>query len=126
MYLARTKDKELLVDPETMKDKTKHDEEVLWYLDRHNAPRGYPKEMKKELSKHRFIQFSMIDSALLFLHEKLSCIICPKVCNWKKRDKLMKLYNKGKDMFEEELSLINLLKNLQLLQTVQKNHIFTD
>ena len=52
--------------------------------------------------------------------------MCAKVCRWRNREKLQKLYDECKDKIENELNLIKLIKTMKLLKIVLRNSLFTE
>lgn len=128
LFLARTRDPNLLLDQkldEDGKEQSNQETKITKYLNEKNFPCDYDDVMRRELQKHRLIRLSLRDHILLFIHNNLGAVICQKVCLWKKKDKLQKLYSQGQKRIEKDLNLVKLVRNLKRIQILMKNSLMT-
>lgn len=126
LYLARTKDKNLLKPPSKKENLPKWYQKIKEYVSTKSFKCSYDADMRKEMKKHRMIRIGCKDTVLLFFYNTLNNVMCRSICPWNKRIKLQKLYQRSKDKLGKEVGLINFLKTIKLLKIVLRNSIFTD
>ena len=55
--------------------------------------------------------------------------MCKKLCpcaNWKRRDKLLKMFTLSKERYQKEMSVYKIVKSIYLMRTMFKNSFLTD
>lgn len=85
--------------------------------------------MKKEVKNHWVMKLNKRDEFLLFMDQLLGQLCCKKVCpwvNWKRRDKILKMFTISKERYQKELSVYKIVKSLYLMRTMLKNSFLTD
>ena len=75
-------------------------------------------KMKQELEKHHTIVLAPLDKFKLFLSQYFE-ICCLKQC-WKRKKKLMKIYEQGVSKIENDLNVFKLLQNVKTMKTMLK------
>ena len=76
MYLARTKEADLLENASCQNSRTNHEKKMMNYTNGSKIPAKYSKSMTHELSKHRVINLSLKDLILLFIFDSFNCFMC--------------------------------------------------
>ena len=84
LFLARTREKDLLKRTEPKSFKSKFDKHIMEFVDPNHIPSHYDETMTKEILKHKIIHFSAKDRVLLFLVSSLGCSVQRRFCLWRK------------------------------------------
>lgn len=140
LYIARTKDKDLFMQPKVKPRKNKKkfdtsgkDEKCVskkLAAQKEVFDKLSPME-RAELDKHHKIKISFRQSAALFWENVFSdfccgIFLCECFVQNPKRSKLAKLYDICQDKIDAELDVVKIIKNLKNLRIIAKTNIVKD
>lgn len=113
MFFARTCDDKMFGSSKSSR---------VRYLNKDLIPNGTPKEIIEEISKHWYIDIKNID----WIRTYFSRVLCWPKCCFKRREKFLKLYNKGQDRIDAELDIVKIMKNLRNIKILMRNSFMDD
>mmetsp|Transcript_9208 Transcript_9208/g.15487 ORF Transcript_9208/g.15487 Transcript_9208/m.15487 type:complete len:175 (+) Transcript_9208:410-934(+) len=123
LYLARSKQQNIFqsqssqaTQPSTSSNRLKKYTGEEW------IPADAPRELVAELKSHQEIRLKFKDSLRLFLARFVSKRIFMNFC-WRKKDKLINLYEQSVERIESELDVIKIIKGLKDLKILMKNSV---
>ena len=68
------------------------------------------------------------DELLLFIDQLFGQFCCKMLCpmlNWKRRDKILKMYSLSKERYQKEMSVYKIVKSIHLMRIMLKNSFMT-
>ena len=108
LFFARTSDGDMFKSKRTSK-----------YLNRELIPESTPRHMKDEILKHRYIDIKTKYWVKVYFARILGDCCCN--CMFKRKDRFMKLYERGQDRVEAELNIVKIMKSLRDMKILMKN-----
>ena len=69
--------------------------------------------------RNNYISLKIKDRVMLAIYRRLN-LKCP-MCMWKKREKILKLADTGKQMINREFDMLKIIKNLRDLRILMKH-----
>ena len=108
LFFVRTRDETIFGTSKTSR---------VRFLDKNLIPTDTPKEIKDEIEMHRYIDVKNIDWIKTYFARVMWC---PK-CMFTKRDKFLKLYEKGQDRIDTELDIVKMMKSLRNMKILMRN-----
>ena len=112
LFYARTRDNEIFGAEKAKK---------IRFLNKNLIPAETPKVIKQEIAKHRYIEVKNIDWIRTYFARVIGC----PTCLFRKRDKFLKLYEKGQDRIDSELDIVKIMRSLRNLKILMR-HSFMD
>lgn len=108
LFFARTKDQGMF--------KTKRSSK---YLNKDMIPSETPQNLRDEILKHRFIDLKTKYWVKLYITRIFGC---PNPF-FKRKDRFVKMYERGYDRINTELNIVKIMKSLRDLKILMKNSL---
>lgn len=85
-------------------------------------PEETPSEIKKELDKHRYIEIRNLD----WIRTYFARVLYVPQCCFPKRDRFLKLYDKGQDRIDTDLDIVKIMKSIRNMKILMRNSFMDD
>lgn len=110
LFYARTSDENMFKSKRTSK-----------YLNRELIPESTSRHMKDEILKHRYIDIKTKYWVKLYFARVMGGCFCDKF--FKRKEKFVKLYERGQDRIEAELNIVKIMKSMRDMKILMKNSL---
>lgn len=113
LFLARTTDSAIFGNKKAHRNK---------YLQKDLLPEDTPKEIKEELAKHKYVEIRNGD----WIRTYFARVLYVPQCCFPRRDKFIRLYEKGQDRIDTDLDIVKIMKSIRNMKILMRNSFMDD